>query len=178
MTTKEKPVTNHQTGDDWIDALEINMPKTQAEFGYARYSYEQVQATSRAFARKAVAESEARRQGEAVAWARKWYVDGETPAKERNSNGRMAWPTKFKLLPVTVGKCLADDVHLIIQPATAPTRQAVPFNRQISDARIKKAMEYLGMHNSQSLYSTLKQLENEIRHELTIAVLTPKEPQE
>lgn len=47
-----------------------------------------------------------------VAWARRWLIDGETPKKERKENGRMAWPARFKLLPITTCKCLVDDVPL------------------------------------------------------------------
>lgn len=46
------------------------------------------------------------------AWMRRWYFDGETPHKERNENGRIAWPTKFKFMPVTPHKVMADDVPL------------------------------------------------------------------
>lgn len=46
------------------------------------------------------------------AWMRRWYFDGETPRKERNSNGRMALPQKFKFLPVTPNRILGDDVPL------------------------------------------------------------------
>ena len=46
------------------------------------------------------------------AWMRRWYFDGETPYKERNSRGRLAWPTKFKFLPVTPDQVMADDVAL------------------------------------------------------------------
>ena len=31
-----------------------------------------------------------------VAWMRRWYFDGEKPAKVKNENGRWAWPYKFK----------------------------------------------------------------------------------
>ena len=47
-----------------------------------------------------------------VAWMRRWSFDGEAPKKERNEAGRMVWPYKFKLLPVTMMKCLSDDVPL------------------------------------------------------------------
>lgn len=47
-----------------------------------------------------------------VAWARKWHIDGEKPAKERNENNRLVWPKKFKYLPVTPSKLFADDVAL------------------------------------------------------------------
>ena len=48
-----------------------------------------------------------------VAYARRWFVNGETPAKEYNFNGRLAWPVRFKLLPVTGVKCLPDDEPLV-----------------------------------------------------------------
>lgn len=51
-----------------------------------------------------------------VAWARKWHIDGEVPKKVVNENGRMAWPSKFKLHPVTETKCLPDDVALYTAP--------------------------------------------------------------
>jgi len=54
-----------------------------------------------------------------VAWMRKWAYDNEKMSKERNENGRMAWPTKFKLLPVTQGQCLRDDVPLYAAPQQA-----------------------------------------------------------
>lgn len=47
-----------------------------------------------------------------VAWMRRWYFEGEVPMKERKENWRMAWPYKFKLLPVTTSQCLPDDVPL------------------------------------------------------------------
>lgn len=46
------------------------------------------------------------------AWMRKWAFDGEVPRKVLNSNKRMAWPGKFRLLPITENKCLPDDVPL------------------------------------------------------------------
>ena len=46
------------------------------------------------------------------AWMRRWYFEGETPYKERNKNGRPAWPQKFKFLAVTPNKVLDDDVPL------------------------------------------------------------------
>ena len=51
-----------------------------------------------------------------VAHARKWFIDGEEPKKERKENGRMAWPFKFKLVPVSEGKLLRDDVPLYAAP--------------------------------------------------------------
>ena len=50
--------------------------------------------------------------GEPAGYKRLWALNGEVPAKERRENGRLAWPYKFKLLPVTEGKCLPDDVPL------------------------------------------------------------------
>jgi hypothetical protein len=46
------------------------------------------------------------------AWMRRWAFDGEKPHKVRNENNRMAYPGKFRLLPVTLEKCLPDDVPL------------------------------------------------------------------
>lgn len=46
------------------------------------------------------------------AWMRRWAFNGEVPKQERKENGRMAWPYKFKLLPITEAKLLADDVPL------------------------------------------------------------------
>lgn len=46
------------------------------------------------------------------AWMRRWAFDGEIPQKERNENGRMAWPFKFKLIPVSETRLLPDDVPL------------------------------------------------------------------
>lgn len=48
-----------------------------------------------------------------IAWMRKWAFDGEEPHKEKHENGRLAWPAKYKLLPVTQNKCLDDDVPLV-----------------------------------------------------------------
>ena len=56
--------------------------------------------------------------GEPVAWARRWFVDGITPKKERNENGRMAWPKKFTLHEVTPSKIMTDDVALYAHPST------------------------------------------------------------
>lgn len=52
-----------------------------------------------------------------IAWMRKWYFDGEVPKKEKKENGRLAWPAKFKFLPVTVGQCFPDDVPLYCRDA-------------------------------------------------------------
>lgn len=46
------------------------------------------------------------------AWARRWYIDGEVPKKERNEKGRMAWPRKFIFKEVTKHKVFSDDVPL------------------------------------------------------------------
>lgn len=61
-----------------------------------------------------------------IAWARRWHVDGEKPAKVRNESNRLVWPLKFKFLPVSAGQCLPDDVPLYAAagtpylPAVAP----------------------------------------------------------
>ena len=54
---------------------------------------------------------------EPVAWARKWFVEGEKPYKARNENGRMAWVKKFTFREVTASKVFADDVPLYCSSA-------------------------------------------------------------
>ena len=54
--------------------------------------------------------------GKPMAWARRWFVDGITPKKERNENGRMAWPKKFTYHEVTRSKVMTDDVALYAHP--------------------------------------------------------------
>ena len=54
-----------------------------------------------------------------VAWMRKWAFDGEEPHKEKRENGRVAWPVKYKMLPVTQNKCFDDDIPLVSM--TAPS---------------------------------------------------------
>ena len=46
------------------------------------------------------------------AWMRRWAFDGEIPQKERKENGWMAWPFKFKLIPVSETQLRPDDVPL------------------------------------------------------------------
>lgn len=48
-----------------------------------------------------------------VAWMRKWAFDGEKEYKEVNPRtGRMALARKFLYIPVSIGKCLPDDIPL------------------------------------------------------------------
>ena len=56
------------------------------------------------------------------AWMRKWAFDGDKPYKEKNANGRMAWPIRFKMLAVTKDKHFDDDVALYTAPVAAPLR--------------------------------------------------------
>ena len=53
---------------------------------------------------------------------RKWAFDGDKPYKEKNANGRMAWPIRFKMLAVTKDKHFDDDVALYTAPVAAPLR--------------------------------------------------------
>jgi hypothetical protein len=64
-----------------------------------------------------------------LAWMRRWAFDGEKPSKERNANGRLSWPAKFKLREVTPIQCLPDDIPLF--PAVrhlqwVPVAQSLP----------------------------------------------------
>lgn len=52
-----------------------------------------------------------------LGYARKWHADGEVPAKVKNENGRMAWPTKFKFLAVTPNRVFPTDVALVDRAA-------------------------------------------------------------
>ena len=84
----------------------------------------------------------------AHAWMRRWAFDGETPAKARNENGRLAWPDKFKLLPVTVLQCSRDDVPLYAGAApVAPADKldAEMFRWFMSGDRTSTGM-LLGLH--------------------------------
>lgn len=49
---------------------------------------------------------------DACAYERRWSHDGEVPTKVKNENGRMAWPFKFKLLPLTKVMLVKDDEPL------------------------------------------------------------------
>lgn len=47
------------------------------------------------------------------AWARRWHIDKEPAVPVLNpETGRMKLPGKFKILPVTAGRCFPDDVPL------------------------------------------------------------------
>ena len=70
---------------------------------------------------------------EPVAWMRQWFFDGEAPKKERNENGRLAWPAKFKFLQVTAGKVLADDVPLYAHPSPA-------YREPLTDAQLAQGL--------------------------------------
>lgn len=56
------------------------------------------------------------RDAPVVAYIRKWAFDGEEPKKEKRENGRLAWPFKFKLIPVSQSMLLKDDIPLIVKP--------------------------------------------------------------
>ena len=77
---------------------------------------------------------------EPVAYMRKWAYDKETPTKERKENGRMAWPFKFKLLPLTPDKCLNDDVPLYATPPAEAKREPLT-KEQIVNAMCEDGCE-------------------------------------
>lgn len=62
-----------------------------------------------------------------VAWARAWFLRGETPTKERTAAGRMAWPKRFKFLPVSGGKVADDDVPLVPAEFALVAARALSF---------------------------------------------------
>ncbi len=74
---------------------------------------------------------------EPVAWMRKWAFDGETPTKERNSRGRMALAFRFRLLEVTRGKCLPNDVPLYARNIAAA------HNREQAEPELVEALSSL-----------------------------------
>lgn len=83
---------------------------------------------------------------EPVAWMRKWAFDGEKPAKQRNENGRMAWPAKFKVLPITQGYCFNDDVPLYAAPAIQQPQEAAKPSEgsgDVRDSALKRAASLL-----------------------------------
>jgi len=80
---------------------------------------------------------------EPVAWARRWYIDGETPRKERNANGRMAWPKKFTYHEVTKTKCFADDEPLYTRASPAPDDGMRERVAKL-EAALTLALDYLG----------------------------------
>jgi hypothetical protein len=50
--------------------------------------------------------------GEPRAFIRSWAFAGEKPAKERNANGRLAWPKKYLFVEISKHQVLTDDVPL------------------------------------------------------------------
>ena len=69
------------------------------------------------------------------AWMRKWAFDGDKPYKEKNANGRMAWPIRFKMRAVTKDKHFDDDVALYTAPAPAPQREWVSLTDEEIEER-------------------------------------------
>ncbi len=49
-----------------------------------------------------------------VAFARRWFVEGETPKKQKNENGRWAWPARFKYHATTQIRVFDDDASLTL----------------------------------------------------------------
>lgn len=48
-----------------------------------------------------------------LGYARAWHAAGEVPKKERNENGRWAWPARFKFYALTEKQVSSTDVPLI-----------------------------------------------------------------
>lgn len=73
---------------------------------------------TQAWNRRAALSAQAREQ-QPVSWMRKWAFDGEEPTEEMGPKGLMRLPMRFKLLPVTRHKILADDIPLYAAPVSA-----------------------------------------------------------
>lgn len=64
-------------------------------------------------------------------WMRRWKYDGEEPKKEKNKNGKLAWPYRFKFLPVTDSKIFEDDIPLV------PAEDLQKLNAQIQEQTLE-----------------------------------------
>jgi hypothetical protein len=91
---------------------------------------------------------------EPVAWARKWYLDGEIPQKEKNERGRMAWPYKFKFLPVSCHKCCEDDISLYTKPEPSrkpmteeEIKEICPFSREPMKIGFNSGVRFAEKHH-------------------------------
>lgn len=104
----------------WLDTDKLPKPPDRWRTGNPR------DATRAGLAAALLAAKPAAGGGEAVAWMRRWAFDGEEPRKEKKDNGRLAWPAKFKLLPVTNSRLLDDDVPLYTNPKPKPEARRVP----------------------------------------------------
>lgn len=62
----------------------------------------------------------------ARAFMRRWAFDGIEPTKERNEKGRMAWPMRFRFLPITAHQIFESDVPLISNDDWIPVDEALP----------------------------------------------------
>ena len=69
-------------------------------------------------AHKAIVAGEAELKREPEGYIRKWAYDKEVPSKEKNLRGRLAWPNKFKFLPITQHQCAKDDIALFSREET------------------------------------------------------------
>lgn len=84
---------------------------------------------------------------EPAAWARKWFIDGEPPKKEKNAAGHAHLPAAFKFLPVSPSRIMKDDRPLycarpvpakesFVTVTTDDTGRCVMVSRQDEDHRI------------------------------------------
>lgn len=97
------------------DAIEYLLAENE-RLNHNLTSTEQTMREYQELAAKRLEEIAKYRDAPVVAYIRKWAFDGEEPKKEKRENGRLAWPFKFKLIPVSQSMLLKDDIPLIVKP--------------------------------------------------------------
>lgn len=91
-----------------------------------------------------------------VAWMRRWHFEGENPQKQRNENGRMVWPVKYKFLAVTPNKIFPDDVPLFAHEESEAQNRLFDVLRGDDGQAWKEAERYLERERP-DLYAALNQ---------------------
>ena len=107
---------------------------------------------------KALTQALAEPAPEPVAWARRWHSDGEKPVKVKNENGRWAWPQQFKFLPITLGKCLPDDVPLYAAPPAqreALTQEMARLREELKATRLALQSDQIAVTIDDEILGTL-----------------------
>lgn len=79
-----------------------------------------------------------------VAHARQWFIDKETPFKEKRENGRMAVARKFKFHAVTAARLFSDDGELVLKSdALTYGQQCAQAQGEAQAAEIERLREAL-----------------------------------